>query len=192
MLQKNKYQVSGVVKKIILLFLIILTGCFDFDSHHIISKYYLTAVDVQDNMCLSYPVDENHTLYSTVISSTVFEVQWNDNFIVVKQHPSYYKVDIINIFRRHIVDSIKLDSNTDKLKIGWKADSLSKKKYELEKGKFAFLLGKAKKDITFYYLIDVEKNGNPELFFTAKQLDSALKKRNVGQLNNIKRFDYLD
>ena len=60
--------------------------------------YYLTAVDAQDEMDVSYKVDEG--AYVGRIPATVFAVGWNANYIVAKCHPAgdsreveYYYLD---------------------------------------------------------------------------------------------------
>src|SRR5574343_519246 len=69
---------------------IILTGCFGFDtntSDNIIGNYYVIAIDDSEES-LNYTTNKGGGGISTVlVNGSVYEVLWNDNFILTKQHP---------------------------------------------------------------------------------------------------------
>ncbi|MDO1451904.1 hypothetical protein Q0590_36885 [Rhodocytophaga aerolata] len=73
---------------LILLGLLFFTSCiFDYSyEKKLIGRYYLDAIDSEESMQLSYK-DEDSGVGEGIIGETVFEVGWNDKFIVVKQHP---------------------------------------------------------------------------------------------------------
>ncbi len=75
----------------------ILVLCFSFMSlnacqaffyeEHIIGNYYLVAVDGDEDMCISYQVEDQKMYGEIIIPSTVFAVGYDEDFIIVKQHP---------------------------------------------------------------------------------------------------------
>ena len=50
-------------------------------------KYCLEATDTLEQMCVAKMPTDGGNVYDHVIAKTVFEAGWNDNFIIVKQHP---------------------------------------------------------------------------------------------------------
>ena len=52
--------------------------------------YYLTAADVLDQCALSYNYSEEEGCF-VIVPRTVFAVGFNDNYIIVKQHPDNNK-----------------------------------------------------------------------------------------------------
>jgi hypothetical protein len=64
-----------------------MTSCFRFFVHekHLIGNYYFIAVDTDKDMNLSYKLENGD--YMGVAGSTVFAAGYNDDFIIVKQHP---------------------------------------------------------------------------------------------------------
>jgi hypothetical protein len=50
-------------------------------------RYYLIAVDVEEELDLSYESPYNPDLYWTVVKETVFGVGYNRGYIIVEQHP---------------------------------------------------------------------------------------------------------
>lgn len=62
-------------------------GCQDLAiKEKIIDNYYLTATDVGEDCNLSYK-EPDETIYGTVVGATVFAVGYNDEYLIVKQHP---------------------------------------------------------------------------------------------------------
>jgi len=65
---------------------VLLLGCSGIDKEHLIGNYYLTAVDyVDEGKDLSYLLESGN--FVGVVSSTVFAVGYNEEYIIVKQHP---------------------------------------------------------------------------------------------------------
>jgi hypothetical protein len=173
---------------------ILLTGCiFDtIENKHLIGSYFLVAVDTPQSMAIVYNEEKDNSGGAEVILPTIFEVEWNNKFIVAKQHPENTEETISDTYRKQIFDSLK-KSNTQNMYI--LSDSLVKKKYSANKetGKFGGFISKSQNEITFYFLIDTRtKTQYATLYFTESELDSAKNKLNVGQLDNKKYFDYLD
>jgi len=170
-------------------FLSLLAGCMDWESYHVTGKYYLTAVDQGKNMSISYPTDSAGNLYATVVLPTVFEVEWNNNFIVAKQHPQSTFEAVQQVLYQQLIDSLKNRGSTRNM--SWKADSLSKRRADIIVNSREFRKTK-KEGVTLYYVIDVRKESSPMMFMRKSRLDSALVNMRVGELNQKKRFDYLD
>ncbi|GHT65536.1 hypothetical protein AGMMS50239_25520 [Bacteroidia bacterium] len=70
----------------------LLTGCSIGDTH-LIDKYYLVTIDVDEDLSVSYKLESGS--YLGVVNPTVFAVGFNDDFIIVKQHPTNFG-DTIN------------------------------------------------------------------------------------------------
>jgi hypothetical protein len=71
------------------LWALVLFGCNDMNNEHVIGGYYLSTVDyVEDGMSLYYDLDDGN--YIGVVNETVFAVGYNEEFIIVKQHPTNY------------------------------------------------------------------------------------------------------
>lgn len=89
---------------VILFLMFLLIGCDGLKSEHITERYYLVAVDSAEEMTLSYSVDNDNSTVG-VVSKTVFSVGYNDEYIIVKQHPLNNR-KIINYFIVPIYKSI--------------------------------------------------------------------------------------
>ncbi|TQI71150.1 uncharacterized protein DUF3997 [Gramella sp. Hel_I_59] len=71
---------------LIILVAIFSCGGFGFTyEKQIDNNIYLIATDVMNQMSLSYKVSGNS--YVGMIDETVFEIQYNERFIIAKQHP---------------------------------------------------------------------------------------------------------
>jgi hypothetical protein len=81
---------------VVLFSIFLLISCDGLKSEHITERYYLVAVDSNEDMTLSYSVDSDNSTIS-VVRKTVFSVGYNDKYIIVKQHPFNNK-KIINYF----------------------------------------------------------------------------------------------
>jgi len=69
--------------------LIISCGGFGFRYQKKISDdIYLTAIDEMEQMSLSYKTSKNG--YNNLIDQTIYEIQYDSNYIIVKQHPRKY------------------------------------------------------------------------------------------------------
>ena len=66
-----------------------LSRCHSFAlEEEITGNYYLTAPDAGEQCRLSYNEDDGSPNYGDIISETVFAVGFNDNYMIVKQHPT--------------------------------------------------------------------------------------------------------
>jgi len=91
---------------IIIAFINISCGGFGFRyQKQINDKIYLIATDVMEQMTLSYKVSENS--YVGLIDETVFEVQYDSNFIIVKQHPQNEQNEIIRDLTYYYIIDLK-------------------------------------------------------------------------------------
>ncbi len=98
---------------------------FDSYSKSINSKYLLSAIDGDENMSLCYITKDNYMI--AVVDRTVFAVGYNNNFIIVKQHPkgnkeytNYFVIPLITNISEFPSDNIYGPMNIDefeKLKI---------------------------------------------------------------------------
>ena len=68
--------------------LMLFFGCQDLAiKEKIIENYYLVAADDSEGTILSYHDSSDGNNYSGIIEATVFAVGYNDNYMIVKQHP---------------------------------------------------------------------------------------------------------
>ncbi len=80
-----------ILKKVFTVYLALLWSCQVSDfSEPVTANYELNAIDTKDDMSLC-AVDGNGYVFE-VIHATVFSVGYNDDFIIVKQHPKKKKV----------------------------------------------------------------------------------------------------
>lgn len=71
---------------VIILILLVFILCQDIaHNERIIGRYYLIAIDDNEQMHVSFQVDNNNSV--GIISQTVYSVGFNKNYIIVKQHP---------------------------------------------------------------------------------------------------------
>ncbi|MFC5537624.1 hypothetical protein ACFPQ1_25120, partial [Rhodocytophaga aerolata] len=89
----NCMPFKNMTNKLSLLFLalVFLTGCiFDYSyEKKLIGGYYLDAIDSEESMQLTYKYEDSG-VGEGIIGETIFDVGWNDKFIVVKQHPHQF------------------------------------------------------------------------------------------------------
>ena len=71
-------------------------SCDGINKNQIIGRYYLVAVDTDDNMTIGYEIDKNGNTVD-VAGETIFSVGNNDKYIIAKQHPNRNK-SIVNYF----------------------------------------------------------------------------------------------
>lgn len=84
-------------KIIITLVLIsIIFSCEGINKNQIIGRYYLVAVDTDDNMSIGYQVDEEGNTVD-IVKETVFSIGNNNSYIIAKQNP-YRNKSIVNYF----------------------------------------------------------------------------------------------
>ena len=87
--------------------LFVLNGCASFAFEEELSgNFYVVAVDVEKQMAIYYrPSEDDHW---RVIDATVFAVGFDDEFIIVKQHPGLFTTkpdkSITNYFIIPLVD----------------------------------------------------------------------------------------
>ena len=178
------------------------SGCFGFDTNtddNILGNYYVVATDDQKES-LNYDTCKGGGGFSSVlVSAYVFEVLWNDRFILTKQHPLEsakilaqdkirFKIwrDTVKTMRLSPNSNIYLDSSLNK-----GIDSIAKADFvkRLENGDLTLLKNKKQSDITFYYLIDIKNN--PEeaiIFFNVDSLNLSLEKLKVGKFTNMRTY----
>ncbi len=170
-----------------------LIGCLDtIERKELITNYYLLAIDLPDNMTLCYS-DESGPVFSNLIAPTIFEVQWNERFIILKSHPKDFKASITEVLRNEFFKELAKDSTLEN--IAYTADTLSEKEYYrlLQSGKFEEINHKHKQKATIYYLLDTRnQNQDPKLFLTETKLKNALIELSVGNLPNRQYYEFLD
>lgn len=180
----------------------ILTGCFGFDtntSDNIIGNYYVMAIDDSEES-LNYTTNKGGGGFSTVlVDGSVYEVLWNNNFILTKQHPldsvaelAYnhirYKLWSDTVKTMNLADNSKLYLDT---LLNKKVDSIAKADFQkrIEEGDLTFIKNVKQSDITFFYLIDIKNNPEePTVFFNKVSLNLYLEKLKVGKLTNKRNY----
>jgi hypothetical protein len=180
----------------------ILTGCFSFDtntSDNIIGNYYIIAIDESEES-LNYNANKGGDGFSTVlVDGSVYEVLWNDNFILTKQHPEDSVAELAyNLIRYKLWrDTVKTMNLADKSKLSFDTllnkaiDNSSKANFQkrLLKGDLTFIKNTKQSEITFYYLIDIKNNPEePIAFFNKDSLNLWLDKLQVGTLTKKRTY----
>ncbi|MEZ5009532.1 MAG: hypothetical protein R2753_15410 [Chitinophagales bacterium] len=142
-------------------------------------------------MCIIYNEKENYSGGGHVVPPTVYEINWNNKFILTKQHPKdKLKELLLRDYRLHAFDSLKKAGQIDR--VHFISDSLSKVKFEINKeaGLFDNFKIENVNDLTFYYLIDTRERAlYSTLFLNKQELDIAISKLNVGEFENKIYFD---
>ena len=75
-----------------------LTSCSDY-AVDLGGGYILRAIDGKENMAVAYG-DKSFSV--AIVDQTVFEVLWNDDFILARRHPSKLGVEVATIKRDSI------------------------------------------------------------------------------------------
>ena len=168
------------------------TGCHSScENTQISGPYFISAGDMCENMAILFNEKEDYSGGAWIVFPTVFEIEWNDNFIVAKQHPRDLKEALTNAYYDQFCDSLKSAGS----KNWWIADSLAKNKYQLNRtaGTFDNIFAKGNSENTFYYVIDVKKGElYPTILFSVQELDAVKDKLKIGKLEHRKYYDYLD
>lgn len=175
---------------------IILSGCFWYDSYdteNIIGNYYVVRI-TGNNEHVGYCINKDNNDYLPLVGPSVYEVQWNSNFILVKQHPDdsvktlayglIHRKAWMDLAPNNLSDYTKLYSDTIFNK---KVDDFAKEEYQrrMENGELTFLTNAKQSDITFYYLIDIKNNPKqPKVYFNMDSLNVELNNLKVGHLEN--------
>lgn len=178
-------------------------SCSSENENKIIGKYYIEKIG-DSKTSLSYEINQNepnHSFKKNLISAYVYEVQWNDNFILAKQHPEYeVQVEALNqifhINRRKTMKEKELNNEnefySDTLLVE-KVRNTSKIEFEkrLENGDLKFInrtsnnKNAEENNITFYYLIDIKNSPKePIAFFNKDSLNFHIDKLEVGKFKN--------
>jgi hypothetical protein len=63
----------------------LISGCGFAHDEHLDGPYYLTAVDISEQMSLSYDTGNGNRIGR--VSETVFAVGWDSNYFIAKRHP---------------------------------------------------------------------------------------------------------
>lgn len=110
---------KSLINHIFIISLLTFVSCTGLDDEHIVDQYYLGTIDyVEEGMTLYYLLDDGN--YVGVVDETVFAVGFNDEFIIVKQHPAKFTnspdKSITNFFIVPIKD--KIHKSPDENKIG--------------------------------------------------------------------------
>mgnify|MGYP006906385556 CR=1 FL=1 len=182
--------------------LTILTGCFGFDTNtddNIIGNYYAVAIDDSEES-LSYNTNIGGGGFSRIlVGSAVYEVQWNDNFILTKQHPEE-KIESLIYSKirfkiwRDITHPMKLKDHTElyfDTLLNNKVDSIAKGEFQrrMSNGELSFIKTTKREDLSLYYLIDIQNAPQlPILFFSIDSLNYCLDKLKVGKLTNKRTY----
>jgi hypothetical protein len=149
---------------------------------------------------LNYTTNKGGGGFSTVlVDGSVYEVLWNNNFILTKQHPldsvaelAYnhirYKLWSDTVKTMNLADNSKLYLDT---LLNKKVDSIAKADFQkrIEEGDLTFIKNVKQSDITFFYLIDIKNNPEePTVFFNKVSLNLYLEKLKVGKLTNKRNY----
>lgn len=71
-------------------------SCNGIIKNHIVGRYYLVAVDTNDNMTIGYEVDDDGNTIG-VVDEKIFSIGNNDKYIIAKQHSNRNK-NAVNYF----------------------------------------------------------------------------------------------
>lgn len=188
-------------------FIFIIQSCKVENDTKIIGQYYIQKIG-DSKTSLSYEINQNEPKLSykkNLINAYVYEVQWNDNFILAKQHPEYeVKVEalsqIFHINKRKTMKEKELNNENefyfDTLLVE-KVRNISKIEFEkrLENGDLKFINKTSnnknveENSITFYYLIDIKNNPYvPFVFFHRDSLSFHIDRLKVGEFKHKRNF----
>lgn len=78
---------AALFKRTLYFILLFGIGCKGLSDDNIIGPYYLVAVDGNDNMTLSYSVNEDNSSFVGLVKPCVFAAGYNNKYIFIKQHP---------------------------------------------------------------------------------------------------------
>jgi len=191
----------------LIFFIFIIQSCKVENDIKIIGQYYIQKIG-DSKTSLSYEINQNEPKISyktNLISAYVYEVQWNENFILAKQHPEYeVQVEalsqIFHINRRKIMKEKRVSNEdefySDTLLVE-KVRNKSKIEFEerLENGDLKFINNTSnhknaeENNITFYYLIDIKNNPyEPFVFFQNDSLNFYIDRLKVGKFKHKLNF----
>lgn len=191
----------------LIFFIFVIQGCKVENDTNIIGHYYIQKIG-DSKASLSYELNQNEPKLSykkNLISAYVYEVQWNNNFILAKQYPEYdVKVEalsqIFNKNRRKTMKEKGLNNEnefySDTILVE-KVRNTSKIEFEkrLENGDLKFInkisnnKNAEANNITFYYLIDIKKSPKePIAFFNKDSLNVHIDKSEVGKFKHKRNF----
>lgn len=176
-------------------------SCNSENENKIIGKYYIEKIG-DSKTSLSYKMNENEISYKkNLIRSYVYEVLWNKNFILIKQHPELEPQvealdQIRNKIRYEIIKEMELANENefylDTLLVE-RVNNIANIEFEkrLERGDLKFLKNlkhnknAEENNITFYYLIDIKNSPKePIAFFNKDSLNVHIDKLEVGKFKN--------
>ena len=135
---------------ILLLLFPILSGCqFGMHKEKIIDKYFLTFVDSESDLSLSYDLGNGD--FIGVVNDAVFAVGYNSNFIIVKNHPLVEPDSINRTVTNYFI--IQIDRNISQFKVEEnKIGPLSKQEFDKKRKEL-----KIPADLDFTVIIDKNK-----------------------------------
>jgi hypothetical protein len=110
-------------------------GMFDSSSDRIIDSYHVLWIDMQENRGISKEVEGSSGSFIGIVPNYVFEVGYNEHFIIAKQHPMSGHHEGFNIITSvtnyFVIDMDNPTTRTGYLVYGplsrWEFDSLSTK-----------------------------------------------------------------
>ncbi|MEO9805856.1 MAG: hypothetical protein ABJF04_21540 [Reichenbachiella sp.] len=83
-----------------------LFGCIGNAHYESVTKgYSLSAIDVMSDMTLNYKNDEGYSF--SVVTSTVFAIGYDEDFIIVKQHPREFPNPPDNLITNYFIIPFK-------------------------------------------------------------------------------------
>ena len=168
------------------LFLIffVFTGCLNLSTKHLAGPYYMMYSEGSGEMALFFN-DNNGSIFSTVVSAKVYEVAWNENLILVKQHPMELDENAQGKIFNNITGAERQKENMESSDRDLH-DSLNQ---VIEENLSHLNNNRPLEDTTFYYLIDIKTQVKKRLLFDANSdCDSLIK---VLRLTNSKKYHSL-
>ena len=97
-----------------IILLLTLAGCRGFViDEHVCNNYYLTAIDLREEVSLVYRDPANSGGYGDVIGSVVYAIGFNNKYIIAKQHPRVFINAPTNYFIVPIKERITRESCKD-------------------------------------------------------------------------------
>jgi hypothetical protein len=149
--------------------LIFLSGCINLSIKHLVGPYFLMDSDTPGGIALYSEIPGNSSSFRTVIPPQVYEAYWNENLILVKQHPM--KLNEEDILKQISAIALQKNKSDKNLNNKSKSDSLNSL---LNKSMESYSGNKPVTNVINYYIIDAKSYNKKMILIGEAQCDSLI------------------
>tara|TARA_Y100001978_G_C23557975_1_gene367824 strand:+ start:217 stop:798 length:582 start_codon:yes stop_codon:yes gene_type:complete len=190
-----------ITKHYLFLLIIFLINACNFDTlenNHITDSFWITTIDLPENRSLGYSENKDGSYKSIVVSGTVKEIEWNEEFLLVKQQPKEGIKEIVfqNIRFKHwkrTTSRLKIKHTDDMYwdkQLGKQVDSLAQIELDnrIATGELDYINNP--EGATLHYLININENPEePIVILSNDSLEFYMDKLKVGRFTNNKSYN---